>query len=235
MKLLLSGSAPLRPDVVDFFSFIHLPIYECFGMTEIAALVTINTPHQYRPGSVGKILPCHEYRLAEDQELLIKGSTVFKGYVGAQNEDLFTDDGYYKTGDIAEIHEGFVYLKGRKKEIIKTSTGLRVSPLELENHYLQIPGVEQFIVIGNNRKHLTALIAMSDSWKTHSLDTNDYVTKQLAYFGQSLPKKLRINRFYPLQKPLGIEEGHLTPSLKLRRQKIEEDFAREIDSLYKSA
>ena len=251
IRWMISGSAPTPVWLLEFFHSVGLLLLEAYGITENPVPIAANRPHDYRFGSVGKSLPTNDVRLAEDGEVLVRGSALFRGYIeeGAPPE-RFTPNGYYRTGDLGRFDsDGFLYLTGRISEIIKTSTGRRVSPVAIEGVYRQSRYVDQIVVIGNNRPQLTALVVLNAPAVEAALaQTNDaspthadfrtsgvvmrLVKRDLDRLGDSLAVHEQIRGFAILSAPLSVEHGEITPTLKLRRDRIEARYHQTIEELY---
>jgi len=149
---------------------------------------------------------------------------------------LMDAEGYLRSGDLGELREGYLYLKGRKKEIIKTSTGLRIAPMEVERAYADIPGLDSIVVLGNGRRFLCALIALEQGFasdlKDRGMDAPAYVATEIEARAQRLAHNRRIRRFALLDRPFSIEGGELTPTLKPRRARIEQKYEHLVEPLY---
>jgi long-chain acyl-CoA synthetase len=248
---MISGSAATPIWVLEFFQRIGLVVLEAYGVTENPIPIAANRPDTYRFGSVGKPFSMNDVRIAEDGEVLVKGPTLFRGYVGERDpREHFTTDGYYRTGDYGHFDsDGFLYLRGRASEIIKTSTGRRVSPSTIEGVYRQSRYVDQIVIVGNNRPFLAALIAVNQPAVRAALDrlslpippgdglqssshVTDLIDRDLAALGRKLARHERIRAFTVLSKPLSTETGELTVTLKLRRERIEALHTDAIDKMY---
>ncbi len=250
-KYIISGSSALNKSINRFLLNIGLPVYEGYGLTETSPVVSVNYKNHLKLGSVGKKLKHLEVKLSENKEILFKGDSVFSGYYNSSelNKNIFTEDGYFKTGDEAYIdEEGYIYIVGRIKEMLKTSTGKYVSPLPIELEISRHPFVEAALVIANNRKYPSALLFMNFE------NTRRYLKKTLEEFDPQealLSKKVnaalerhianvnkKLNHWEQIQKwqlitdPLTIESGLLTPTLKLRRKATEAAYAEIIENLY---
>lgn len=237
MQFLISGSAPVDEKILRFFDTLGVPTLEVYGMSEMGFLLTMNRPGRIRYGSVGEPLANVEIRLAEDGEVLVKSEAALEHYWGETNtHSLYDGDGFLRTGDLGRFDHGYLYLTGRKKEIIKTSTGIRVAPNMVENAYKDIPGVENIVAIGNNRKYLVGLICLASDFLQSLSSTNKnaqaYVAHELGLRHHRLAPNQQIKKFAILPQPFSIDEGEITPTLKLRRAAIEEKYAPLIDSLY---
>ena len=250
-KYIISGSSALNKSINRFLLNIGLPVYEGYGLTETSPVVSVNYKNHLKLGSVGKKLKHLEVKLSENKEILVKGDSVFSGYYNSSelNKNIFTEDGYFKTGDEAYIdEEGYIYIVGRIKEMLKTSTGKYVSPLPIELEISRHPFVEAALVIANNRKYPSALLFMNFE------NTRRYLKKTLEEFDPQealLSKKVntalerhianvnkKLNHWEQIQKwqlitdPLTIESGLLTPTLKLRRKATEAAYAEIIENLF---
>lgn len=248
-----SGSAALQPRLARFFNAAEIPVFEGYGLTETSPVVSVNTmnkPGMLKIGSVGKLLKDVEVKIAEDGEILCKGPNVMMGYYKDEektNEVL--KDGWFHTGDIGVIENGFLRITDRKKEIFKTSGGKYVAPQPIENAMKASLFIEQIIVIGEAQKHPSALIVPSfdavKTWcKRHSIEyttpaemiQNEKVIQRIqkdidainGQFGQwEQIKKVKF-----LSELLTVESGELTPTLKLKRKPIMAKYADIIASIY---
>ncbi|MBK8872202.1 MAG: AMP-binding protein [Elusimicrobia bacterium] len=159
LRLVISGSAPCSTEVLRFFEAIGMPIHESYGVSEIILPVAVNPPGRYRIGSVGKPLPGQEVRLAEDGEVLVRGPFLHKSETG--DTPKLTPDGWWPTGDLGRMDkEGYIYLTGRRSEIIKTSNGRRIALPALEAHFRDASGIDQIVIVGHGRPRLVAVIGL---------------------------------------------------------------------------
>ena len=256
VKFFISGSAALNPDVARWFSSVGLLIIEGYGLTETSAATCVNRPRlgRYIFGSVGWPLPGTQVRTAEDGELLVKGPGVMRGYHNRPDAtaEVLTEDGWFHTGDIGTVDErGFVKITDRKKDLFKTSGGKYVAPSIIETMFKGIcPYVSQFVVIGEGRNYASALITLDPDAVTQWAAANgmagqeyaDVVTSDAAQamvqgyvdeLNDGLNRWETIKRFTILDRDLTVDEGELTPSLKLRRKIVVERYGSEIDLLYR--
>jgi long-chain acyl-CoA synthetase len=252
VRFFVSGSAALNRDLAEWFAAAGLVILEGYGLTETSAGTTLNRPGNFRFGTVGQAFPGTDVDLAGDGELLIRGPGVMSGYHnGDQARDRDLVDGWLCTGDLATIDdEGFVTITDRKKDLFKTSGGKYVAPQIIEGQFKAIcPFVSQIVVHGNERNFVSALITLDPDaiggWATkHGLGGRSYadiVTSEPAQemvqgyvdeVNASLNRWETIKRFVVLDRDLSIEEGEMTPSLKVRRKVVEDHFSGELDALY---
>ena len=237
LGIAISGGAPLGKDVAEFFDALGITILEGYGLTECTSAATVNRVGRYRLGTVGPALPGTELRLAEDGELLIRSPTVFAGYYKeeAATREVLDDDGWLRSGDIAEIDaDGFVRITDRKKDILVTAGGKNVAPANIENDLKAYREISQALVIGDRRPFVAALVtldpdataALSDEQKERRVEEIvDEVNRDRSRFEQ-------IKRFVILPRDFSMEDGEVTPTLKLKRGVVMDHFAAEIDSIY---
>ncbi len=245
----VTGSAPINLEILEFFTGVGMRIIEVYGMSEATAISFANTVDEIRLGTVGKALPGVEYKLAEDGEILLRGPTVFKGYLNLPevNEAAFDSEGYLRTGDIGVVDaEGWLRITDRKKNLLKTAGGKYVAPARLEAFIKEEPLVGQVYVHGDREKYVVALITLDER-------ETPRVAEELGVTETELPKhphvvakieraveraNERLARFEQikshalLSEDFSIEAGTLTPTLKIRRNVVAENFAETIASLY---
>jgi long-chain acyl-CoA synthetase len=228
IRFMVSGSAALSPAVMRFFELIDLVVLEAYGLSENIVPVAVNRPGEYRNGSVGKPLPPNEVRLAPDDEVLVRGPGLFKGYEKGP-AGAIDAEGYYATGDLGEFDsDGFLYLRGRKNDIIKTSTGRRVAPNRIELLLRRIPAVDQALVIGDGREVLAAILALDPAQPPRQPE----IAAQVQEVNESLADYERIRGLILVPQGLSIASGQLTSSLKPRRRVIAEQYSALLDALY---
>ncbi len=251
VKLYVSGGAPLGKETTDWFLSVGIRIIEGYGMTETAPVIARNTFKDFRANTVGKVIPNLEARLAGDGELEVRGSSVFKGYW--QNEEAtkkeYTEDGWFKTGDIGKMEDGFLAITDRKKELMKTSGGKYIAPQPVESKLKADGLVEHAALVGDNKKFVSVLISPNfkalEGWaQQNGVDAKDHA--KLA--GDPKVKKLyegiiqkvngglahyeTIKKVTVVPDEWSVEEGELTPSLKLKRRVIVEKYKDQIDKMY---
>ncbi|HUO30599.1 MAG TPA: long-chain fatty acid--CoA ligase [Bryobacteraceae bacterium] len=246
-----SGAAPLSKDLAEFYEAIGMPLIEGYGLTE-GGVVALNPLDRPRAGSIGKALPGVEMRIAEqDSELLVRSSCLFSEYYGdpeATAEVL--RDGWLHTGDIAFIDdEGFVFITGRKKELIVSSTGKKIHPSRVESLFKFEPLISQIMLVGDRLPYLTALFTINpavaetlkgmDALKgrsTAEMATAEPVLKEIQKVVARVNKQLapfeQIRRYRVLGRDFSIEDGELTATMKVRRARVMENFRESIDELY---
>jgi long-chain acyl-CoA synthetase len=252
IRYFISGGGPLAPTLNRFFNSIGMPILEGYGLTETSPVTNLNSTEASRIGTVGKAVPGTEIKIAGDGEILVRGPQVMKGYYGnpdATNEVLDVD-GWFSTGDIGEIDsDGFLSITDRKKDIIVTAGGKNVAPQPIENLLKTNRFVEQVVMIGDRRRYCCLLIvpafAALEKWASENgiswSDRTELVSSapvlghmEREVFGMltdlasfQTPKKIAL-----LEEELSIENGFLTPTLKIKRRVVHERFDSVIDELY---
>jgi len=227
---MFAGSAPMGEELVGSLQDLGIEVYNGYGLTE-APIVTMNRQGRNRPGTVGEPLPETEFRIAEDEEILVRGPQVTPGYLDPRTESPFVDGGYLATGDLGYMTpEGSLVIHGRKKELIVTSYGKNVHPVKIEALVRDIPGVDEVCVIGDNRPYCTALIWASRDGTPATLATT--VEASMGEVNSKLSSPEQIKRWALLEYNLTIDGGDLTASLKLKRAAVNERFAPLIKALY---
>lgn len=247
-RMLISGAAPISPEVLRFFAGLDLVIYEGYGQSETSAPSTFNAPGAVRLGSVGKLVPGMEARVTEEGELLVKGPNVFKGYMKNNDAtaDSFTSDGWMRTGDVVNIDDdGFIFITGRIKDIIITAGGKNITPANLETDLMNIALVEHAVVVGDARPYLCALLTLSADGlaafaKKRGLDGDirnhhDVLAALQEGVDQLNTRHARvenIRKFAVLPGSFSVEGGELTPTMKVKRKVVIERNRDIVDSLY---
>jgi long-chain acyl-CoA synthetase len=251
LRFFASGGGALNKTVGEFFEAIGITTLEGYGMTETSPVVSVNLPDFLVYGTVGRPLVGNEVRLAEDGEILVKGDLVMKGYYNNPEEtEAAIIDGWMHTGDLGMWNEkGNLVITDRKKSLFKSSGGKYIAPTHIEDLVLQLPYVDQVLVIGNERMYVTALIvpelnelanmakkAGANLSVESELMTNPVVLKKIEEDINEVQKNLatheKIRRFTLLNKPFTIEAGELTPTMKIKRKEVESMYKDVIDSMY---
>ncbi|RRQ45817.1 AMP-dependent synthetase/ligase [Chryseobacterium sp. SC28] len=251
---LVSGSAPLSKRLNIIFHAAGIPILEGYGLTETSPVISVNSPGHVKPGSVGTPLENLQVRIESDGEIVVKGPSVFKGYYKDEEKtkEAFTDDGFFRTGDIGMIDEdNFLYITDRKKEMFKTSGGKFVAPQVIENLAKASKFIEQIMVVGEGEKMPCALIqpdfAYAKSWADlHKVKVTESpkeiaanpaiksrIEKEIEKVNQGLGKWEQIKKIELTPKAWTVENGLLTPTLKLKRKAIKAEFQDLYDRLYR--
>lgn len=245
-----SGAAPLGKDLAEFYGAIGMPLIEGYGLTE-GGVATMNPLDAPEPGSIGKPLNGVELRLAEDNELLLRSPSLFSGYLNdpeATREVL--REGWLHTGDLAHIDErGYVFITGRKKELIVSSTGKKVFPARVENLFKMEPLISHVLLIGDRLPYVTALVTVNpsaatdldgmDQWQGRSAEEQAQappllaaIQKVVARVNNRLAPFEQIRKFRVLWRDFTIEQGELTATMKVRRLRAMENFRDQIAELY---
>lgn len=243
-RSLISGAAPIAPDVLEFFASLDLPIREIYGQSEDTGPTSFNLPGKTKIGSVGPALPGIEVKIADDGEILVRGPNVFLGYLKepeATAEAL--RDGWLCSGDLGVFdRNGFLSITGRKKEIIITAGGKNIAPKNIEAALKQLPIVGEAVVIGDRRKFLTVLVTLDETAARTLVPNGDAlcdhpqirsaIQAQVDQVNQTLARVEQVKKFAILPKPFGIDSGELTPTLKIKRKVVAQMYAREIEAMY---
>jgi long-chain acyl-CoA synthetase len=246
---LISGAAPIAPEILQFFASLDLIVFEIYGQSEDCGPTTTNRPGATKFGTVGQAWPGTEVKLAEDGEILVKGPNVFMGYF--KNEEATASDlvdGWLHSGDLGAFDaDGYLSIVGRKKEIIITSGGKNIAPKNIEAALKNIELVAQTVVIGEKRRFLTALITLDPDAATrfaqaHGLEGQtlhehelliDHLKKEIDGKVNSLFARVEhVRGFRVLSRDFTVEDGELTPTLKIKRRIINDNFSEEIESMY---
>jgi long-chain acyl-CoA synthetase len=247
----VTGAAPISPEILEFFWGCGVPVLEGFGMTETATVATYSTPEMHKFGTVGRPLPGVEVKIADDGEILIKGANIFKGYY--KNADASfgaVEDGWLHTGDLGSVDEdGYVSITGRKKDIIITAGGKNLTPANLENDLKQVRYVSQAVMHGDRRPFPVMLITLDEEeivpWAQGQgiEDTSipalakdpkvrALIQAELDKANQKYAQVEQVKKFFILDHDLSQETGELTPTLKVKRNVVNEKYAPEFEELY---
>jgi long-chain acyl-CoA synthetase len=254
LRLPISGGAPLAKEVAEFFDAMGIRILEGYGLTECTTAAATNTSERCRFGTVGPALPGFELRLADDGELMIRSETIFAGYFKDPEATaaVLEDDGWLHSGDIATIDDdGFVTITDRKKDIIVTAGGKNIAPQNLENDLKTSRYVSQALVVGDRRPYPAALITLDPveigKWATErgidgdvaTLAQDPRVVELVAGIVEDVNRERsrfeQLKRFTILPRDFEMEQGEVTPTLKLKRRVVLEHFADDVEGLYSSA
>jgi long-chain acyl-CoA synthetase len=254
-KAVASGAAALQPRLARIFLAAQIPIMEGYGLTETSPVLCVNEEKNdgLRIGSVGRPLNNVQIKIAEDGEILAKGPNVMMGYYKneAATKEVFTDDGWFKTGDIGELFDdNFLKITGRKKETFKTSGGKYVAPQPIENKMKESSFIEQIMVIGEGEKHPSAIIQpafdflkewckrkginySSDQEMIKLPRIHDRIMKDVDFYNQEFAQYEKIKKIILAGSVWGIDSGEMTPSMKVKRRVILENYKDEIEQCYR--
>ncbi len=253
IRVLVAGAAAISVPLGDFFAAAGLPISEGYGLTETSAGVFVNRPGAVRIGTCGTALGDVECRIDADGEILLRGAPVMRGYHNLPEETaaVFTEDGFFRTGDIGELSaDGYLKITDRKKDLVKTSGGKYIAPSYIEGMFKALcPYASQAVVIGQGRNYCTMLISLDPDavagWAAGgplegrpygeavaSAQARDLIGGYVDQLNAKLNRWETIKNFAILPRELSIEDGELTPSLKIKRRSTEASFAGEIDKMY---
>ena len=251
LRFFVSGGAPLAKEIAEFFNAMGILILEGYGLTETSPIITCNLPDAVRFGSVGRVIPGVEAKIAEDGEILARGPNIMKGYWNRPEETAEAlKGGWFHTGDIGHFDDdGFLHITDRKKDLIVTAGGKNIAPQNIENTLKLNKYIEQVCVIGDKRKYLSALIVPSfdelEAWARSegiafdecvALLTDDRVDKLyrdiLAQALVEFDRHERVVKFTLLSEEMTEASGLLTPTLKMKRKKVAERFGEDIQKMY---
>jgi long-chain acyl-CoA synthetase len=236
LRLGISGAAPLGIDVLEFFSALGILVIEGYGLTETSSSLTVNEEEAYKLGTVGRAVAGCDVKLDEDGEILVKSPSVFVGYYKDPEATAaaFTEDGWFRTGDVGEIDDdGYLKITDRKKDLIITAGGKNIAPQNLENALKASRFVSQALVVGDRRPYVAALVTLDDVEVASSgRDREELVQSLVDDVNRDRMRVEQIKRFAILPRDFSQEEGEVTPTLKLRRKVVHEHFADEIERLY---
>jgi long-chain acyl-CoA synthetase len=251
IQLAFTGAAPMAREILEFFASCGIAILDAYGMTEASGLMTSNRPDEHRIGTVGRPLPDVDIRISEEGEILSRGPGVFAGYLNdpAATAETLTD-GWLHTGDLGELDaDGYLTITGRRKELIITATGKNIAPAALENGLRESPWISQAVLVGDRRPHAAVLITIDPdtaaAWAVrHGLPADDLtefarnpevlalIQAELDRVNARFSPAIRARSFAVLDHDFTIEDGTLTPSLKVRRKVVMERYAEAIEALY---
>ncbi len=245
LRIAASGGAPLGKDLAEFYAAIGMPLIEGYGLTE-AGIVSFNPLDRSKPGSIGKMLPGVEARVAEDGELQVRSPCLFAGYYRdeAATRSVVDADGWFSTGDIAEADsQGYWYITGRKKELIVSSNGKKIYPSRIENLFKMEPLVNQVVLIGDKKPYMTAILTLNlanlkgakpatAAERVKADPVTKAVEEAVARVNKQLADFERIRRFRILDRDFSIEHGELTPTMKIRRARVLDIHRDLVSQLY---
>jgi long-chain acyl-CoA synthetase len=252
VEIAITAAAPINPDLVKFFLTIGIPLHELYGMSETTGPATSNVPGNSKVGSVGRPLPGVGVKIADDGEVLMSGGVITAGYykLPEASAETFLDDGWLSSGDLGRLDEdGYLWIVGRKKEIIITAAGKNVAPAKLETLLGNHPLVSKAAMVGDGRKFLTMLIALdheeAPAWaEAHGMsyadlasfstspEVQDEIKRAIDEANESVARVEQIKKWYIVPDEWTPDSGEVTPSLKLKRRIVLEKYGEEIESMY---
>jgi long-chain acyl-CoA synthetase len=252
MRLGFSGAAPISHEILKFFQGIGIPIREGYGLTETTGITHISDEEHFKLGTVGRSLPDSEVMIAEDGEILIRHGGIFKGYFkDEEHTALALAGGWFHTGDVGEIDsEGYLKITDRKKDLIITAGGKNVAPQYIENLLKFSPYINDAVVIGDRRKYITALIVIDEenvvkyaqdhkvqyttfASLTRTEDVIKLIAEEVNKVNKQVARVENIRKFWLLDKKLYTEDGEVTPTMKVKRKAIAEQYKDLIEEMYK--
>ena len=250
----LSGAAPISVSTLEFFASIGLPIHEGYGMTETTAFASVQPYGHLRFGTIGKPLPGVQAKIADDGEIMLRGINMVKGYLRLPDKtaELYDEEGWMHTGDLGAIDEdGYISITGRKKDLIITAGGKNVAPAEMEGYLQSIPGVGQAVVVGDRQPYLSALIILDAealpalevaaqisrltdvATAARNPDVKRFIEEEMQQVcNAKVARYQTIKKIKILPTTFSVDGGELTPTLKVKRNIVNEKYAKEIAAFY---
>ncbi len=229
IRIAASGAAPLGKELAEFYAAIGMPLIEGYGLTE-GGVVALNPLDRPKSGSIGKLLPNFEARLEEDGELMLRGPCLFSGYYKEPDATAAVlRDGWLGTGDIAEVDdEGYWYITGRKKDLIVSSNGKKIYPARIEGLFKREPLINQVLLIGDRMPYVTALFTVNGT----PGETRAAVEQAVKAVNQQLASFEQIRKFKILERDFSIDQGEVTPTMKIRRSRVLENHRAAVSEMY---
>ncbi len=230
LKTFVSGGGALDKEVGYFLNAIGLPTLQGYGLTETSPVVSCNPINDIRVETVGPPFKGNKVKIADDGEILVQGENVMLGYWNNKEEtDKVLKEGWLHTGDIGVFENDYLKITDRKKDILITPGGDNISPLKIENELINSELIDQAIVYGDNKPYLVALLVLNDEKKS---STSEEIKQQIEKVNQKLSKIENIKKFFTINEKFSIENGMLTPTLKLKRFKIVQKYKNSFENLY---
>tara|TARA_B100001250_G_C19777832_1_gene780422 strand:+ start:43 stop:1743 length:1701 start_codon:yes stop_codon:yes gene_type:complete len=230
LKTFVSGGGALDKEIGTFLNAIGLPTLQGYGLTETSPVVSCNPINDIRVETVGPPFRGNKVKIAEDGEILVKGENVMIGYWNKQEEtEKVLKDGWLYTGDIGIFENGYLKITDRKKDIIITPGGDNISPLKIENELVNSELIDQAVVYGDNKPYLVALLILVNEKKDI---TNSEIEKEIKKINNNLSRIENIKKFFTINENFSIENGMLTPTMKLKRYKIIKKYKNNFENLY---
>lgn len=247
-RVCVSGAAPISSEILEFFSGLDINIREVYGQSEDTGPTSFNLPGKTKIGSVGPPIPGGEVKIASDDEILVRGPHVFMGYYKNQEAtDETLIDGWLHSGDLGKIDsDGYLHITGRKKDLIITAGGKNIAPKNIESAMKDLNLIGEAVVIGDRRKYLSCLVSLDpekaeEFAKEHGIDVaklhespqvRGIIQEHVDKVNSELARVEQIKKFTVVERPFSIEGGELTPTLKVKRAKVNEHYADDIEGMY---
>jgi long-chain acyl-CoA synthetase len=251
IKFVVTGGAALTPTIATFFQRVGIPVLQGYGLTETSPVISVNRLASNKIGTVGEVLDNLEVKLSDDEEILVKGPSIMKGYYKNEKatQEVMTADGFFKTGDVGDFQNGILKITDRKKEIIVTSGGKKIAPQPIENELARFPIIDQVCLVGEGMKTIGALIVPNPNYihkmaAQFQMGEKDYskilqreeiqreIQKKVDEVNHHLSTYQQIKKFVLIPEPFSLENHQLTPTLKPRRKIIFEYYQQAISSMF---
>ncbi len=252
LQRFVSGGAPLSAEIAEFFFCAGLKIYEGYGLTETSPVITVNGPGHVRLGSVGIAIPETEFKIADDGEILVRGPQVMKGYYRSEEmtREVIDDEGFLHTGDIGHFDDdGFLFITDRKKNLLVTAGGKNVAPQPIEESLKLSPYISEAVLIGDRKHFISALIVLDQVAIKHWAEENHipfepyeefvrkselyaHIEKEIEKQTESFSRFEKIKKFRIIPKDFTIDDGELTPSLKVKKKEVLKKYADLVEEMY---
>ena len=232
LKAFVSGGGALDKEIGEFLNAIGLPTLQGYGLTETSPVVSCNPIHKIRVETVGPPFKGNQVKIADDGEILVKGENVMLGYWNKKEDtEKVLKDGWLYTGDIGEIdpQDGYLKITDRKKDIIVSAGGDNISPAKIENQILNFPAIDQCMVYGDGKNYLVVLIVPNKEFK----EEEEKITKIISEINKNLTVVEKIKKFHLINETFSIENGLLTPTMKVKRNKVIAKYKNILEHLYK--
>jgi long-chain acyl-CoA synthetase len=254
-RYLVTGAAPISPELIHWYLALGVPMFEVWGMTETAGLSTSMQGTRIKPGTIGKAAPFNEVRIdPATGEILVRGPNVFAGYLNQPEKTAETidGDGWLHTGDVGSVdEEGYFHITDRMKDIIITAGGKNVTPSEWENELKFSPYVTDAVVIGDKRAYLTAIVMVDQenverfaqerdipfsnyASLARAPEVRELIQAEIDKVNKKFARVEQIKQFYLLENQLTAEDEELTPTMKLKRKLVQVKYAPQIEAMYQS-
>ena len=252
LQRFVSGGAPLSAEIAEFFFCAGLKIYEGYGLTETSPVITVNGPGNVRLGSVGVAIPETEFKIADDSEILVRGPQVMRGYYKSQEmtDEVMDSEGFLHTGDIGHFDDdGFLFITDRKKNLLVTAGGKNVAPQPIEESLKLSPYISESVLIGDRKHFISALIVLDQVAIKKWADDNSivfepyekfirnselytHIQKEIEKQTATFSRFENIKKFRIIPKDFTIEDGELTPSLKVKKKDVLRKYSHLVDEMY---